>query len=645
MKTCDDFLFNPETELDNLLFYPEKELVCIAEENPGEIRCECIAELFRRWFITRSRETAALIDSLLPNGERESLKKVLQDFCNALPSREKLTGDLWETKDPFSLKCQAAVRSTLIRLCYETAGFIPVYMGEKAFFIPFSFEEGPRQVADLTRKRLEIWSESYAEAVDADFGYTCVIHCAQEGLPPLTGNSLMLPLLLASWRKKKSLSYNHLRLLATGAIEKDSLKAVETFAKAQALKAAFPDAGFLFPESTKYCAASPQEIPLSVGMTKEDLRTKIPEIIELYGLQTPNLRDAIKRLPRLLEERDGITDKWEELLKRTRHHQNSISKYDTDHAREYMLVLMLESSILCHMGKTQEALKINKKAQKFAAGKPELEKLLRRMEVEELVELQDNEMFDELFSLAEALGTNIEKLEDPDLLMRYYGTMGQAWAYGTLAGRKNCSKELAKECFDKAVEYAATLNSPGDLAQDLNYQMLWYALFDPVSEEADEHYGEVEKFIAGIEGDFNENVRSKNRNYLLRLRALSFYRALLMGKCSDFHDMEQFTLPGDWWLPATVNKYCGAVCAAIGETDKSRQFFETACQLQSDGDPAIDMIRLTIYAEIWRSLGDESCKAQALTLAEELSGKLPSALIWQEYLKDKRPFPGLEYWY
>ena len=609
-------------------------------------RAVCVAEFFRRWFITRSGETAAVIDSLLPNRERESLKEVLQEFFNALPSREKLTGDLWKTEEPFSLKCQAAVRSVLIRLCWETAGFIPVYMGEKAFFIPFSFEKGPRQVVDLTGKRLEIWSESYAEAVDADFGYTCVIHCVQEGLPPLTGNSLMLPLLLASWRKKKLLSYNHLRLLATGAIEKDTLKAVETAAKAQALKAAFPDAGFLFPESTKYCADRSNEIPLSIGMTKTQLLARMPEIIELHGLQTPNLGDAIRRLPRLMEEREGITDKWGKLLKRTRYHKKSISKHDIAHSREYMLVLMLESSILCHMGKTQEALKINKKAQNFAAGKPELEKHLRRMEVEELVELQDNEKFDELFSLAEELGKHIEKLEDPDLLMRYYGTMGQAWAYGTLSGRKNCSKELAKECFDKAVAYAQKLNSPGDLAQDLNYQMLWYALFAPVSEDADEHYEETEKFIAGIEGDFNENVRSKNRTYLLRFRALGFYRALLMGKCSDLPDMEQFKLPGDWWLPATVDKYCGTVYAAFGEKEKARRSFEKASQLKNDGGvPVIDMIRLTIFTEAWRSLGDETYKKQALKLAGELADKYPSALLWQDFLEGRGEFPGLKYWY
>ena len=57
------------------------------------------------------------------------------------------------------------------------------------------------------------------------------------------------------------------------------------------------------------------------------------------------------------------------------------------------------------------------------------------------------------------------------------------------------------------------------------------------------------------------------------------------------------------------------------------------------------MIRLTIFTEAWRSLGDETYKKQALELAGELADKYPSALLWQDFLEGRGEFPGLKYWY
>ena len=108
MKTCDDFLLSPQKELYNLLFYPDSALVDIARENPGEICFKCIAELFRRWFITRSAETEKFIDSFLSGGERCELKRNLESFCEAIPSRDKLTNELWHAETEFSKKCQTA---------------------------------------------------------------------------------------------------------------------------------------------------------------------------------------------------------------------------------------------------------------------------------------------------------------------------------------------------------------------------------------------------------------------------------------------------------------------------------------------------------------------------------------------------------
>ena len=643
MKNSDDFFqSNSKNENHNLLFYPDHELKKIKENSFDSIGVQCIAELFRRWFITKSQNTADLIDSMLPDDERNELSKRLDSPFLELPSREKLTDTLWSNDSAFSKKCQAAVRKTLIQLCHETDGFIPVFIKKEAFFIPFHFESGPHEVRDLTGAIVPEWTMLAPEIFDEDFAYSCVIHCAQDTLGlSFSGKSLMLPLLLASWRKKGLINYNILHLLSTGTIENNALKAVDTSTKADALKRSFPEAKFFFPESTTYCASENNEIVLAVGMTKQQLLEKMPALIELHGLKSPNLRDALCRLPQLLEERERVSDKWHELLTIVRHHGQTICSL-TNH-KEYILYLMLESSICCHLGKTQEALTLNKKAQKFAANNAELEKYLRRLEIEELVELQDYEMFDELFPLAETLHGKIEKLEDPDLQMRYFGTMGQAFAYGTLAGKRGCSSKLAKECFEKTLKFAYQLGNPGDIAQDLNYLYLWHAIFEPDTTETTEIYDEVKKYI-----DYNliDKQRDKNLFFLKRYKALGLYRKLLMtGITADCEEIEQCIVGNHWWLPATINKYCGALYAACGELNKAKKCFDEAARLVSEGDPIIDMIRLTVLAEAYRSLKNEEYKKQAIELAFALQDKVPSTSDWLAYLEDKGDFPGLTYWY
>ena len=61
MKTYDDFFFKQNREKYNLLFYSDEELKKIAVDSLEEIRILCIAELFRRWFITEKNSTGQRI--------------------------------------------------------------------------------------------------------------------------------------------------------------------------------------------------------------------------------------------------------------------------------------------------------------------------------------------------------------------------------------------------------------------------------------------------------------------------------------------------------------------------------------------------------------------------------------------------------
>ena len=237
-------------EKQNLLFFSTDVLAQFIRSNQmDENRRICIAELIIRWFLNREDNLASIIDEALPDGEREQLGKVLDENFPNLPSRQSLLRDLWNPRTQFSVKCMANVRKRLIELCCDTDGFIPVYTNEQAFFIPFHFDEGFAQIQDYNGKIIDVWQKDYCQCVGCAQEFTCVIHCNLQSLQ-LKGSSFMLPLLLANWRRHGLISYNPLRLLATGAIENGTLKAVETDAKAQALKNVFPNAGFLFPEST-----------------------------------------------------------------------------------------------------------------------------------------------------------------------------------------------------------------------------------------------------------------------------------------------------------------------------------------------------------------------------------------------------------
>ena len=618
-----------------------------AEDYSEELRITCIAELFSRWFVSREEKLAEIIDQLLPNGERRNLGQLLDEDFLQNPGREQLMCALWKTSDEFSLKCQSAVRERLIRLCCETDGFIPVYSSSMAFFLPFRFVDGPARICDMDGEIIANWQESYKQIV-AD--KSCIVQCHQQTLPErdekrltLKGNSFMLPVLLAYWRNQGKLKYNHLRLLATGAFENNMLKAVEIQTKAAMLKKCFKGAYFFFSESTRYIPESRFEIPLPVKITIEVLLQKMPEWIDSCGLIVPTLADALKRLEQLESARENIHNKWQIFFNQVDLYSKNINKLI--YPDVFMLCLMLKSATLCHLGRTQQALELNRRAQKFAR-ENRLEKQLRRMEIEELVELQDKELFVQIRQLSEPLRENIEALDDPDLLMRYYGTMGQAHCYGFAGGIDGFDCELGKEYFKKAVHYAAQTGKQGEIAQDLNYLYLWYALFDPYSPEAEDVFEEAKNHIVyNLQG--NPDVQKKNKNFLYRFKAFGMYRYLLKNGELPPGNIEEYQLPSsdtEPWLLATVKKYTAALYAHAGNTEAENLFAESE-QLLNIPVPIFQMLRMTVWAEKFRSLNDEKSRQTALELAEKVKTDYPSAEKWIAFLRNEREFPGLEYWY
>ena len=295
------FARTPEAAGRNLLFFSNGLLLAYAQDecNLKSERAQCVAELFLREFLKKG-SAGKEIDSILPDGELSAFHLCWGD------SREKKDSPFllpsWQEKNDFSRLCKVEVRKRLTELREKTDGFIPVYLKDDAFFIPFRLVENARSgdvIVDLAGRPFESWTEPCARVfrlAEKDLGktpgYQCVVSCDQSGLPGFLGNSLMLPLYLACLRKAGKIHYNPLRVLATGAIDDNGMiTAVETMEKLTGFRAHFDDACFFFPESANSDSSKRHEIALP----RMDL-ARITGILESYvnafGLSALPGRDA-----------------------------------------------------------------------------------------------------------------------------------------------------------------------------------------------------------------------------------------------------------------------------------------------------------------------------------------------------------------
>lgn len=641
---------------ENLIFLSGDKLIAIVsdatERHSEECRRECLAELICRWYLKPSAEIEVCLDSVFPSKEWHPLKKLKEQEIFAVPTAAGLPQKLWSSAEPFLARCEVATRKRLTELL-ETDGFIPVYSGDDAFFLPFRLVENDRLplIGDSAGVRIENWMEPYLALFGENLKYRCLVRCRQAPyLPPFTGRSLMLPLYLAYQRKSDNLpAYNRLRLLSTGAVEMGHLKAVETKEKQQALNLCFSNAFLFFPESSKIHSEEWNSIPLNIAFDLDAILEEVRRQIEAKGLVIPTFRDAKARLEQLENEtRHTNQNRWEIMLARLQTNMDAIQLSQDRAPESYLLCIMLKSAMYCHMGNTAEALKFNREAKEMAKSL-HLEKQLRRLEIEELVDLQDVEDFDSIRSLSGILKDELECLEDDDLLMRYYGTMGLAHCYGFLSGNPGFDRDAAKACFMQALRHAQKLESEPDIAQDLNNCYLWYVLFDPASTDAALAYTRANDHIErNLQSD--PRKQKKNRYFLQCFKMQALYRRLLSGEKIPSFDYQAEELPDEafFWLQALVQKYLAAIAAANGEKKLAEEYFSKASALleQEIDDNIIAFIRMTILAEAYRSLEDQRFRQAALDSFGPLTGKYLTALSpWRNYLLNKTAYPGLNYRY
>jgi len=643
------------TAPENLIFFSLANLNSVAldagERFSEDCRQECIAELLSRWYLNSSSELEDILDSVFPQKEWHSLKKHKEQEIISVQTASSLPQKLWSSSEPFFMRCEVTVRKRLATLL-NADGFIPVYFGNSAFFLPFSLMENEclPAIGDAAGVQIINWMPLYRILFGDNPRCRCVVHCRQcPDLPPFIGRSLMLPLYLSAKRKMGILpKYNTRRLLSTGAIENGYLEAVETDEKQNALKSCFENAYLFFPESSKLHSEERISVPLSISVDLEEILEVIRRQIEAKGLVIPSFRDAQNRLAQLeYETLHTSQHRWEVMIARLQTNMDAIQLSQDRAPESYLLCLMLKSSMYCHKGDTEKAMIFNKEAKEMAR-RLHLEKHLRRLEIDELVDLQDVEDFDSVLFLAKTLKVEIERLNDDDLLMRYYGTMGQAHCYGFLSKTPGFDQALAKDCFLQALHHAQKLESEQDIAQDLNYNYLWYVLFDPASEAASLAYDKAHDHIERNLQSYPK-CQEKNRHFLQRLKMQAVYRRLLAGKSIPEIDYQKEDLPdnAEFWLKALTKKYLGAIAARAGNQSLAEQYFQDAnTLLKQDEYSIIKLIRMTVLAEAYCSLKDESYRKNALDLFASLNDCYFKDLrSWQDYLLGYSDYPALNYWY
>lgn len=643
---------------ENLIFADVKRLRKIAQDPTTEICIPIIAELARRFILNPQHDP--VLEEAIGNTACTILANLVQ--ARLLCSNCMIPDQLWQNQTQFSQRTERFIREKILEVFCKTDGYIPVYYRnekqnntEKAFFIPFHLEPSEQTlvVCDLDGVCHDEWTLYLQQLSKADGScYRCVLHIKfSPQLAKIDGNSCMLPLLLAILRKQNRIvPYHPERLIATGALNNGGLAPVDVTAKYHAFQDSFSDAVFCCPQSEPPLSQSYNVQILPLGINTDEITRKITKCIEAKGLFIPSLKYAIKRLPEIENDvRSTNYNNWNVL---TDVISNLEKGLDPNRSPEqYLIMQMLKSAAACHHGNTDEAIKFNRNAYTFAKENGFARETFR-LDIELLIELLDKEDFLSFRGLAATLEQQLKEVDDTDLFMRYYGTMGQVQAYGTLAKFEGFSNQNALFCFQNALKYAFKSNSEQDIAQDQNYIHLWHVLFHPGEQAEIETFQNALRHIQCNLADQPEN-QFRNLCYLERQRAFAIYRHLLMYE--KLPDATTFPIlltdrPDDW-LEALLGKYNGAAAAAKKDYVSARNMFDHALQvINLEHSMAIKaFIRMTICAEAYRSLQDESYLAEGLRsfeLFREIRN-YATAARWEAYLRNpgENSFPGIEYWY
>lgn len=612
-----------------------------------------LAELFVRQFLKPDQERKEFGDRYLLGS-----MEYFVDKMGFSPSERDLEGGLLKSSSRLAGFVQPELRRRM-QLLLKSEGMIPVFGEgdslERAYFIPFHFEtsDGKENNAHyLKGQEIPEWSK-YLSALEIKD--TIVLHCHWcKAIPGLGGPSMMLPLQTAWWRHQRELpKYNPFQFIFTGAFDdKEQLCSVNARVKGMWIDKKLDEAWFIYPEDSgmDLFPGKKYELP---RIKKNDLLGYLKLWIE-RKMGKINHDYALRRLPGLGKEtRDCMDGDWDTLIQRL---ENFFAFPSAEPANKLMMHRLLAEAY-CHKGETGEAEKHNDKAKEVAKTHG-LEKENLRLDIDQLVLLQDNEKISEAFKNGKVLENQVETVGDLDLEMRFCGTMGQACMYGLVGGfpeAEKISPDDAREFLLKAKECAVKLDSPADIAQDHNYLVLWTALFRP--EKVTEEAMEARIDVLALQEKETHACYCRNMDFLNRALTFGWYRNYLKtGAIPEelyprIFDIKKTLNHADAWIRATIGKYLGTLLWAKGNQREAESLFSCAKEALGGKEKEIlGFINMTVYAQAYHCAGKEEDRRKAMEILDgcrEQYVNFKSFPYWREYLQEPREkeFPALMYWY
>lgn len=637
-----------EERPENLLFAETERLLAFFHNgfNASDLRETVLAELIVRWCLSGNKKLEGELAVIMGDVWRcfSDWFNINRQWTSERFRPESISG--WKDIDEFP-GLGTVLRRRLDRL-FDADGFIPVCNGSSAWFIPFQLEESFSGAIWADGTGIAVWSDPVCLAL-RDTDYRGIrLQLRDGGEVSVKGRSLMLPVRMAALRGRPGglPHYDVLRVLATGAFDKQfRLADVELRPKVDAAVKQFRDVVFFGPDVPGEMAASKCFHRLESGLGEQAVFQRIKDELErMPGCVKMNRDYALKRLPDMASHVDRENYcRWNEVAGQLEQIRTALSpRRDPETWLEFYSLM---TTALCHAGRTEDSRRCVCDAMSFARKNGYLAKTLR-LQVTAAVNAQDLGEIDEYRVLVSGLEEELSRFDGPekdDLLMRYHGTAAQANAWGALYEMDGFTEAAAKEHAETAVSIAQKISNStvpdkkdeaeSNLAQDLNYRHLVFAIFEPGTKAEEMAFRDAQQQL----NELSEKSAKTNRYHQMRQRSLALLNAWRAGGAVPDKDTLgncRLPLDAEGWLIAANRRHLGALAAAAGDAIEAQRCFkegDEALPLDRCWAPVLASIRLALLVEAACSLrGDDStAAAEYLQKADVVSARFGESKLFK----------------
>ena len=665
-----------ESRPENLLLIDTNRLFSFVRDdfNAEDLRAAALAELVARWCVSGEGGLAGRFSALIGEAWRSfsDWYNVNRQWTGARFTPDDLSG--WKDRDCF-FGFREILRRRLDRL-FDADGFIPVFDDFRGYFIPFQLEASVDGAVWNDGTLIEAWCDPVRRALRGTGCRGIRVQLRPGPEISVKGESLMLPVRMAALRGKPDglPAYDVLRVLATGRFDEAfHLADVGLKLKIKAVKCQFRDAILFGPDVPGVASPEDEKLfcPLESGWDEQAVLQRIREALERMSGCVKMSRDyALRRLPDMMVHVDRENHhRWNEVAEQLEQLKDALSaRRDPETWLEFCSLL---ATALCHAGRTEDSRRCANEAMAFAQSHGCLAKALR-LKVTAAVNAQDLGEMEEFSALASGLEKELAEFNGPekdDLLMRFHGTVAQANAYGGVYGVAGFSVAAAKAHVEAAVSIAQGIadsapvesrdEAESNLAQDLNYRHLVFAIFEPGTEEERSAFKDAQRQLS----ELSEKSTRTNCYHQMRQKSLALlneWRAV--GKSPVADELSAWRIPVDaeGWLIAANRRHLGALAAVVGDAAESVKCFaegEEALPLAGCWAPVLASIRLALLVQAACSLaacGQRDESAKHAKLAEETYSFFGQSKLfgvihaekWMEALQasgDPRALPAFYY--